>query len=43
LTLEDFAAPLGQLAFPDKPSGERLTDAEMRTAVDQFLQTLQQG
>ena len=43
LTLEDFAAPLGQVVFPQKPSGERLTDAEMQTAVDQFLRTLQQG
>lgn len=43
LTLEDFAAPLDQVKMPEKPAGERLTDAEMRTAVDQFLQTLQQG
>jgi type IV secretion system protein VirD4 len=42
LTLEDFAAPLDQLKLPQKPEGERLTPEEMNTAVESFLQTLQQ-
>jgi type IV secretion system protein VirD4 len=41
LTLEDFAAPLGEIEIPQKTDGERLTAAEMNAAVEQFLQTLQ--
>ena len=41
LTLEDFAAPLGEIELPEKADGERLTAEEMNVAVEQFLQTLQ--
>ena len=41
LTLEDFAAPLGEIELPAKAEGERLTAEEMNAAVEQFLQTLQ--
>ena len=41
LTLEDFAAPLGEIEVPQKADGERLTAEEMNAAVEQFLQTLQ--
>ena len=41
LTLEDFAAPLGEIDVPQKADGERLTAEEMNAAVEQFLQTLQ--
>ena len=41
LTLEDFAAPLGEIELPAKADGERLTAEEMNAAVEQFLQTLQ--
>jgi len=41
LTLDDFAADFSQVQLPQKAEGERLTDAEMQTAVDSFLQTLQ--
>jgi len=42
LTLEDFAAPFDQIKLPQKAEGERLTPEEMNTAVENFLQTLQQ-
>jgi type IV secretion system protein VirD4 len=42
LTLEDFEAPLADVQLPQKAEGERLTDEEMRSAVDSFLSTLQQ-
>jgi type IV secretion system protein VirD4 len=42
LTLEDFAAPLAEVAIPEKAPGERLTHEELQSAVDSFLSTLQQ-
>ena len=42
LTLEDFAAPLSDVRLPQKGEGERLTAEEMNTAVESFLQSLQE-
>jgi type IV secretion system protein VirD4 len=40
LTLEDFAVDLGSVVLPEKPEGERMTTAEMDTAVESFLAAL---
>lgn len=42
LTLEDFAAPLGEIEVPQKAEGERLSPEEMNAAVEHFLETLRE-
>jgi hypothetical protein len=42
LTLEDFAAPLGDVRLPQKAEGERLTQDEMNAAVQSFLDSLRE-
>jgi type IV secretion system protein VirD4 len=42
LTLEDFAAPLGDVRLPQKAEGERLTQDEMNAAVQRFLDSLRE-
>ncbi len=42
LTLEDFAAPLGEIKLPEKAEGERLSAEEMNAAVESFLQSLRE-
>jgi type IV secretion system protein VirD4 len=42
LTLEDFAADFDKVKVPKKADGECLTSQELHTAVDDFLQTLQE-
>jgi type IV secretion system protein VirD4 len=43
LTLEDFAVDFGSVVLPEKPDGERMTTAEMDTAVESFLAALREG
>jgi type IV secretion system protein VirD4 len=43
LTLEDFAVDFGRVVLPDKADGERMTTAEMDTAVEGFLAALREG
>jgi type IV secretion system protein VirD4 len=43
LTLEDFAVDFGSVVLPEKPEGERMTTAEMDTAVESFLAALREG
>jgi type IV secretion system protein VirD4 len=42
-TLEDFAADFSSVLLPEKPEGERMTTAEMDTAVKSFLAALREG
>lgn len=42
LTLDDFAADFRKVEIPQKPDGERLTEAELHTAVESFLATLRE-
>jgi type IV secretion system protein VirD4 len=40
IKLEDFAADFSRVEIPEKAEGERLTSAELHTAVDSFLESL---
>jgi type IV secretion system protein VirD4 len=40
LTLEDFDVDLSRVKMPEKPPGERLTQDELNTAVESFLDSL---
>jgi type IV secretion system protein VirD4 len=40
IKLEEFAADFSSIEIPEKAEGERLTSAELHTAVDSFLESL---
>jgi len=40
IKLEDFAVDFSSIEIPEKSEGERLTSAELHTAVDSFLESL---
>jgi type IV secretion system protein VirD4 len=42
LTLEDFAIDTSQILIPEKPDGERFTEAELDKAVHTFLDALKE-
>jgi len=42
IKLEDFAADFSRVEIPEKAEGERLTSAELHTAVESFLDSLRE-